>query len=379
LNTSDGRPTKVLWLIKGLGPGGAEQLLVNQAEVRDRDRFDIDAAYLVPWKNHLVPRLQASGVSAVCLDGPREWDLRWVGRLRRRLIEQPVDVLHIHSPYVAGVTRLMVRTLPRATRPALVYTEHNRWPRHSQLTRGLNRLTFRLDDVDLSVSTDVRDTMPPRLAASVEVLEHGVVVDELREQVTNRDEVRAEFGILPEEVVFGTVANFRREKAYEVMLEAARLAVASGLPLRFVSVGQGPLEQQMRALHSRLGLGDRFQILGYREDAVRVMTAFDVFTLSSRHEGLPVSLMEALAIGLPVVATAAGGVPGAISEDVEGVLVPIDDPASLAAAYVDLTGDAPRRAAMAEAAAKRAADFDIRVAARRLEQIYAEVAASRSR
>lgn len=371
--------TRVLWLIKGLGPGGAEQLLVNHADVRDRGRFDIEAAYLVPWKNHLVPRLEAAGVPTTCLNGPREWDLRWAARLRRRLVLRPVDVIHMHSPYVAGVTRLMIRTLPRTARPALVYTEHNRWPRHSRPTRLLNRATISLDDADLSVSADVRDTMPAKIRSRVEVLEHGVVIDELRALTRHRDEVRAELGVQPDEIVFGTVANFRREKAYEVLLEAARVALDSGLPLRFVAVGQGPLEDEMRALHAALGLGDRVQLLGYREDAVRVMSAFDVFTLSSRHEGLPVSLMEALALGLPVVATAAGGLPSVIAEGVEGVLVPIDDPAALAAAYVDIARDEPRRRTMAEAAGKRAADFDIIGAARRLELIYIDAAARRSR
>lgn len=373
------RRVRVLWLIKGLGPGGAEQLLVNQAEVRDRDRFDIEAAYLVPWKNHLVPRLEAAGVRVTLLDGAREHDLRWAVRLRRLLVERPFDVVHMHSPYVAGITRVLARTLPRRIRPALVYTEHNRWPRHSAATRTLNRLTLPLDDVDLSVSADVRETMPSRRQASVEVLEHGVVVDETQAMVKHRDEVRAELGVAPDEIVIGTVANFRREKAYEVLLEAARLALGSGLPLRFVAVGQGPLEDEMRALHAALGLGDRVLLLGYREDAVRVMSAYDVFTLSSRHEGLPVSLMDALALGLPVVATRAGGLPDAVDDGVEGRLVPVDDPAALADAYVEVASDADLRAAMASAAAGRAFDFDITTAARRLEEIYAAAAASRAR
>lgn len=370
---------RVLWLIKGLGPGGAEQLLVNHAVVRDRERFDIEAAYLVPWKHHLVPRLEAEGVDVVCLDGPREWDLRWAVRLRSHLSRRPVDVVHLHSPYVAGITRPMIYTLPKSKRPALVYTEHNRWPRHSKATRKLNRLTFGLDDVDLAVSKDVRDTMPPRLQPRVEVLDHGVDVEQLHALSRLRDEVRAELSIRPDEIVIGTVANYRREKAYEVLLEAARIALASKLPLRFVAVGQGPLEEEMRALHAQLGLGERVQLLGYREDAVRIMSAFDVFTLSSRHEGLPVSLMEALALGLPVVATAAGGLPHMVSDGVEGVLVPIDDPRALADAYIAIAGDPIRRTAMAEAAAKRAHDFDITAAARRLEQLYVEAAAMRAR
>ena len=204
-------------------------------------------------------------------------------------------------------------------------------------------------------------------------------VDQLGALGRFRDEVRAELGIDPDEIVFGTVANFRREKAYEVLLEAARIALASALRLRFVAVGQGPLEQEMRALHAKLGLGDRVQLLGYRDDAVRVMSAFDVFTLSSRHEGLPVSLMEALALGLPVVATAAGGLPHMVTDGVEGLLVPIDDPRALAEAYLDVATDPIRRSAMAEAAAKRAHDFDITSAARRLEQLYTEAAAMRAR
>jgi glycosyltransferase involved in cell wall biosynthesis len=219
--------------------------------------------------------------------------------------------------------------------------------------------------------------MSSKLQPRVEVLEHGVVIDEIRALRSERQAVREELGIADDEIVFGTVANFRREKAYEVLLEAARRALESGLPLRFVAVGQGPLEQEMRARHDRLGLGSRVQLLGYREDAVRIMSACDVFTLSSRHEGLPVSLMEALSLGLPVVATAAGALPSVITNGVEGVIVPIDDPPALAAAYVELAGDRPRREAMAEAAAKKASDFDITVATARLEAIYAELARRR--
>lgn len=368
-----------MWLIKGLGPGGAEQLLVNHAVVRDRAHFDVEAAYLVPWKHHLVPKLEAEGIDVVCLDGPKEWDLRWAARLRSRLIRRPVDVIHLHSPYVAGITRPMIYSLPKSKRPALVYTEHNRWPRHSKPTRILNRLTFSLDDIDLAVSADVRDTMPARLQPRIEVVDHGVDVDQVRALGRHRDEVRAELDIAPDEVVFGTVANFRREKAYEVLLEAARITLESALPVRFVAVGQGPLEAEMRALHARLGLGNRVQLLGYREDAVRVMSGCDVFTLSSRHEGLPVSLMEALALGLPIVATAAGGLPHMVTDGVEGLLVPIDDPRALAAAYIEIAADPRRRSAMADAAATRAHDFDITSAARRLEQLYAEAAAMRAR
>ncbi len=377
-------PVRVLWLIKGLGPGGAERLLVNQAAVRDRDGLTYEAAYLVPAKDHLTGELEALGVPTMSLDGPREWDLRWALTLRRRLRRSPVDVIHGHSPYVAAVTRLLIRTLPRRDRPAHVYTEHNRWPRHRPTTRALNRLTFGLDDAQFAVSEDVRSTLPMRRQASVTVLAHGVDVAGGRALRQERDAVRAELGFAPDDLVIGIVANFRREKGYDTLLDAAaQVATATaeatwrGPVVRFVSVGQGPLDAEIRDRHAALGLGSSFTLLGYRADARRVMAAFDIFTLTSRHEGLPVALMDALVLGLPVVATNVGGIPEAITTGREGVLVPVDDPTTLASAYLDLAGEPARRERLGAAAATRGAAFDIARATAVLEQCYRDVAPSR--
>jgi L-malate glycosyltransferase len=371
-------PVRVLWLIKGLGPGGAEQLLVNQARVRDRVAFITEAAYLVPWKDHLVPALEAEGVTTTCFDGARSWDLRWAWRLRKRLAGDGFDVVHNHSPLVAAVTRLMVRTLPRSRRPALVYTEHNRWPRHNRITRWANRATFGLDDAQLAVSEDVRQTIPPRLRSRVEVLVHGIDVDAVRSMRVERSAMRRQLDLPDDALVVGIVANFRREKAYEVWIEAAQVALRSDLPLRFVSVGQGPLESEMRALVHDLRVGNRISLLGYRDDAVRVMTAFDIFTLSSRHEGLPVALMDALALGLPVVSTAVGGIGQAVTHGTEARLVPSDDAAALAEAIVAVAGDAELRRSMSRASEARSHSFDVARPTKRLEQVYTAAARQRA-
>jgi L-malate glycosyltransferase len=208
MRTADTHRTRMLWLIKGLGPGGAEQLLVNQAAVRDREAFDYRAAYLVPWKHHRVGPLEALDIPVTCLDAPRDLDPRWVLRLRRLLRTEPVDVVHNHSPMPAAITRLLVRTLPRRSRPALVYTEHNRWPRYNRYTRLANQLTFGLDDAQIAVSDDVRDSLPPKRRARVRSLVHGVDLDATRAKRVHRDEVRLELGLAPDEVVIGIVATF---------------------------------------------------------------------------------------------------------------------------------------------------------------------------
>jgi glycosyltransferase involved in cell wall biosynthesis len=143
-----------------------------------------------------------------------------------------------------------------------------------------------------------------------------------------------------------------------------------------VAVGQGQLEDETRALHARLGLGDRVMLLGRRDDAVRVLGACDIFTLASDNEGLPVAVMEALALGLPIVATAVGGVPGAVTDGVEGILVPPKQPGSLADALAALAADPGRRADMGAAARVAAKRFDIDAATRRVEDIYRAVVGS---
>jgi glycosyltransferase involved in cell wall biosynthesis len=166
----------VLWLVKGLGPGGAERLLVAAAAAHDRDAFDLQVVYLLPWKQHLVPELEALGVRCTCLDVNNERDVRWARRLRTELRGERVDVVHSHSPYAAAVGRLVVRSLPRASRPALVATEHNPWSTFKPPTRYANAWTARLDDADLAVSEEARASMSRRQRERTEVLVHGVDV-----------------------------------------------------------------------------------------------------------------------------------------------------------------------------------------------------------
>src|SRR3954467_9633285 len=140
------QPLRVLWLIKGLGPGGAEHLLVASARTRDRGHFAVEAAYLLPWKDALVAPLQGLGGGVECYSVRNERDVRWVMALRRRLRDRPVDVVHLHSPYVAALARLAIRSLPADVRPAVVSTEHNAWSSFKTPTRKLNAWTARLDD-----------------------------------------------------------------------------------------------------------------------------------------------------------------------------------------------------------------------------------------
>lgn len=372
-------PIRVLWLIKGLGPGGAEHLLVAAAAARDRDAFAYEAAYLLPWKDALVGRLEALGVGVTCLGVANERDLRWVGRLRRRLRDDPVDIVHVHSPYVAALARLAIRSLPTARRPRVVSTEHNAWTTFKGPTRFLNARTARFDDATVAVSAETRASMSPAARDRCEVLVHGIDTVAAAALRAERGAVRSELGIDPDTVLVGTVANYHPKKDWPNVLQAIRRATTPGArgagpPIRACLVGQGPLQREVEALHHDLGLDDGTVLLpGFRPDAVRLMAGCDIFVLGSRWEGLPVAIMEALALGLPIVATAVGGIPEALHDGVDAVLVPPGDPEALAAALGALADDPERRARLGAAAARRAPEFDVRRAQTRLETIYREV------
>lgn len=358
---------RVLHVIKGLGPGGAERLVVSMAAVANPAAVHYEVAYLLERKQHLIPELDALGVRSHRLAGRRGMaDYRWPGRLRT--LARGFDVVHLHSPAVAAVARPALRTMGAG--PVLVSTEHNLWGSHGLATRTANALTLPFDRVRWAVSREVAASEWSPWRAKTEVLVHGVPLAPLVARRAERAAARARQGWKDDHIVVAIVANLRANKDYPTWFAAAAQACAEDERLRFVSVGQGPLEDELRASLASYRLGDRVVMLGYHADPAAVVVGADVFTLSSRHEGLPISLLEAMALGVPPVVTRVGGNVEVVTNDVDGLLVPPGDPAALAGAYLRLARSAPDRARLAAAAQHRVEHFDIARTARIVEARY---------
>ena len=366
-------PLRVLWVIKGLGPGGAENLLVAAARAHDPSVVTLECAYVLPWKDHLAEQLQQAGVVVHCVSHERD-DRRWPLRLRRLIRDGGYDIVHVHSPLPGSVARLSIRGMRKADRPPVVCTEHNLWRTHHLLSRFANRMTGRRDAAIITVTDEVRLSMRGVMVDKAETLIHGIDVASVAAHRGDRAASRAELGVGADELVVGTVANFRPQKDYPNLLGALRLLVDRGVAVRFVAVGQGPQEARMRARAEELGVANSIIFTGFRADATRVMAAADVFTLASKWEGLPVALMEALALGLPIVATDVGGVGETLRHEVDALLVKPNDTHSLADALQRVLADPALRSKLAAASLKRAAAFDVARAVRRIEEIYAQVA-----
>jgi glycosyltransferase involved in cell wall biosynthesis len=367
--------TRILHVIKGLGPGGAERLLVSLAGARPRGEGSADVAYLLPWKRHLVRELQEAGVATHLIGGPNGMaDPRWPGRLRQLVRTLHADVVHLHSPAVAAVARPALRAM--RPRPIIVSTEHNVWPSHRAATRWANAATMFLEDATFAVSNEVVRSAG-RFGGHMETVVHGVPLAALTLRRSGRAAARQALGVVDDEVLAVTVANLRVHKDYPSLFAAATIATAAEPRLRFVTIGQGPLDEQLRTELARTALGDRFRMLGFHPDPAAVVAGADIFVLASTHEGLPIALLEAMALGVPPVATDVGGVAEVVVDGRDGVLVPPSRPDLLAAAIVDLAADAERRTALARRAAERADAFDIAHAAVHLQRRYETLAAGR--
>jgi glycosyltransferase involved in cell wall biosynthesis len=363
---------RVLWLTKGLGRGGAERLVVSAAKRLDRSHFELEVAYLLPWKDALVPDLERLAVPVHCLSASHALDVRWISRLRRLVRQLKIDLVHTHMPYAA----LGARTISSPRLP-IIHTEHNTWQTYRVATRWANRLTYSRNAAVIAVSHAVAASIRPapfvRVWPPVHVIHHGAELSSACAPTPeSRAWARTTLGLPPDALVVGSVGNFTPKKDHRTLLEATARLVWRHRGVRLVLVGSGPLERSLVDTARSLGLAERAVFLGSRDDVAELYPAFDVFALSSRTEGLPISLLEAMAAGVPCVATSVGGVPEVIHNGKDGLLVPAQAADALADALSTLLADSVLREGVGARAAQTARRFDITEAVHRIEEVYRE-------
>jgi len=357
---------RVLYLIKGLGRGGAEQSILNGARFHDRSRFTFELAYLLPEMAELLPDFNAAGIPVHCL-GIR--GVGWMKRLRSLAREREIDLVHVHSPYAAVGARMTLRGITR-----IVYTEHNVWDSYHPATRAGNMMTYPLNDHVIAVSDYVRRSMrypgglrmrmPP-----VTVARNGLDWDAV--QTWARDDGARAALELPDGVpVVGIVANLRPQKGHRYLIEAAALVRKVIPDVRFVLLGRGALEAELRQRVADRGLQQTVLFSSYRGPAPFVMTAFDVFALPSVHEGLSIAALEAMALGRPMVVSNIGPLVELLGDPPAGLVVPVAQPEALADAILELLQDVQLRRSLSASAAQRAKAFDVRNVVERTEAIY---------
>ena len=369
------RPT-VLILIKGLGIGGAENLLVNSIPHLDRERFSYHIAYMLPWKDDLVGPFLDGGIPVHQIGGRRGRLLPAISDLRRLIQDHGIDLVDAHLPVPGVAARFATRLGPRIP---TVYHEHSlsvqrRLGHLRFLAFAANVATYSLADVIVAVSDDTsRDIRRFNVSRTpVRTIINGIPLPR-QPSARQREEALTALGIPEGHAVVGTVAKMVSKKQQSDLLRAAVLVLRERPQTAFVLVGQGPLRASLEAMADSLGIADSVFFPGFVDDLIPLVAGFDVFALSSLHEGLPTVLIEATSLGVPVVATRIGGTPEIIEDGVNGILVPPRDPARLGEAILRLLGDDALRRTMAGVGAVRARRFDIGRRVEQIEAVYGEV------
>ena len=225
----------------------------------------------------------------------------------------------------------------------------------------------------IAISNGVRDALIQSgvKAAKIRVVPSGIDLAPFTTPFDRAGE-RRRLGIADDEVLVLQIAALAPHKSQIDLLRAAGIARARRDDLRFWIAGEGPLRAELEHQHRALGLGDAVRFLGFREDVTDLLRAADIFCVSSYLEGLGTSTLDAMAAGLPVVATRVGGIPEIVADGESGVLVGARNPDALADAIVALAENPERRAAMGARARERARLFSADRTSEGTRRVYLE-------
>ena len=344
-NTNASQTKKVVICHVAIGDlwAGAEvQLAALLCNLAKRPEFKISS--ILFNENRLVTELRRAGIDVMVFP-EAHWSATTIfTHLVRFFRHHETDIVHTHkykdnilgavAAKIAGVPHV-VRTVHGLSEP-FKGIESLRMRIYQLCDRGVTHLCV---SKLIAVSSDIEKVLCLKYGAQRVIRIHNGVDLEGLDRGNARDEVRRELGVDSECLLIGTVGRLTTIKGHEYLLKTAQLVLQKRRDVKFVIVGDGPLRVGLQNLAAQLRITENVAFLGHQDDASSLMEAMDIFVLPSLHEGIPMAILEAMALGRPVVASRVGGIPEVITDGVHGLLVSAGDPAGIAQACLKLIGD----------------------------------------
>lgn len=362
-------------VIGGNVAGG--QIVALQLARAARDRGD-EVFFVSPTEGPFTDLVRQEGFAVHAVDVSRTFKLGGVRRLAALLRARDVDVLHTHAALASNVLGRVAGRLARVAVVSHMHIENHFRP--NRLARAvhsfLDNTTARTAARVIAVSGDTRGALVAQgyRPDAIQVIHNGIDVE--REAAKRGAGLRAELGVGAGVPLVGEIARLCDVKGQRELIEAAAAVpdvhvVLVGDDLELGGAFRDRLEEQAR----RAGVAGRVHFLGHRDDAGAILDQLDVFALPSWIEGLPVTVLEAMAHAKPVVATPVGGTPEVVLDGETGILVPPRDPAALAAALGRLVADPGLRARLGRAGRSRVEqEFSETAMTSRVLEVYDAVA-----
>lgn len=391
---------KIVFVMHGFQPGQKQMQFLNYARYLPRST-EILMLFIRPIDeaSTVCADFRALGVQVRSLGCRVDFSPRSVSRVLTALREFGPDIIHSQHA-VGGVNAKIAGALYRRRHPhvRIICEQRNARKGLSRFGRILDVATFRLADLVLNSSTGVEHsffgssqvldsaeldggTFDP-LARRHYTFHNSIDVSLFRGASDSSDAaavahdrmlVRRELDVPDDAFMFIIAARFSPQKAYDVIAAAAAELQADVVRFCVVCVGDGPLLPEITSLSERLGITERMRFTGYRDDVDRLFRAADCFLLPSRWEGLPKVLLEAMSVGLPVIASDVEGNRDVLADRDCGILIPADDPHALAGAMRELINSPDRVRQLSAAAVRRVADFSVEQKTAELQRIYRQL------
>lgn len=366
-------PIRVVYVNAAADVGGGEKWMLALAEGLDRARYA--SAFVVAHEGRFADELRRRGFEATVVDQRRLVSPGTLLVLARHFRRVRPHLVHTAGARAGFYGRVAARV---AGVPAIVSSVHTsiadyevaRWRRalYTALDRASARFATRLIATSEAVAADVvrRRVAPPARVVTIPNRPDPRALRPGRPRV----ETRRALGVADDVALIGAIARLTAQKGVDDFLDA--LARLAPLPAwRAVVVGDGPLRAALERRARDLGVADRCVFVGVRADLGDLLAAFDLLVMPSRSEGLPYLLLEAMVAGTPIVATAVGGIPEALTDGVTGTLVPARAPERLAEAVGAALRDPGAARARADAARRHAAEaFSLEAMLRAVDGVY---------
>jgi glycosyltransferase involved in cell wall biosynthesis len=336
---ADGGRVRVVEVLATGTNGGAQEHVYSLVTRLDRECYDVRVVSLSHGSS--VRRLQKAGIDVTVIDEPD--DRLAVRMLADELAPFQPEIVHNHMyrAEVVGTRAALLLGEKGCRRPAIISTVHSSRVRCSEDRQTLRRLTPLMDRlIVVSKAIDHKIREEGRAVAPISLIYNGVDLQRYNHQLPCCT-LHEEYLIPADAQIVGVVARLEAEKGHRTLLEAWPLVLAEVPSARLLIIGEGSERDSLEAQVASLGIEDRVVFTGRREDVPAVTAALDVAVLPSYREAQGLSVLEAMALGRPVIASRVGGIPEMIEDGVSGLLVEPHDCDALAAGIVRLLTDHP--------------------------------------
>lgn len=364
---------KVVHIVPMLSPGGAERVAVHIVRGLNCQRYEPTViSYTGRLDCELDYLLDEAGIEVRYLGKKPGFDYRMYYRLPPVLKECQPDIVHTHL----HVLRYALPFVLLRRDVSMLHTVHNLADREIEPgMRWMQRYALRHGVMPVAVAQEVAHSLERFYGIQdCRVITNGIPTESYANPQMPRKEWRAREGFGQDDVLFVCVARFAPQKNHELLLKAFAQGPAADQRVKLVLVGEGVLREKLQQQARELRIAHQVRFLGLRTDIPDVLGAMDVFVLSSDWEGNPLSVMEAMASGLPIVSTAVGGVPDMFEDGRHGFLIRAGDVGALSRSMSVLLRDSERRKSFGAAAAQRAREkYDVSAMVHAYEEIYEQL------